>query len=191
MRLFLLILLVSVATPAVAQPATYVIDTESSLLSYTGRHFTGGWTGVSRAVTGMVIVDPADPSSARIELTAPVESFDSGNNSRDSNMLGAVRAHRHPEVRFVSERVRTEGWSRQGTTYSGRWLVDGRMSFHGQTRAVTIPVDVTIAGDAFSGNATFDLTLTDFDVRRPRLLMTPISDSIVMEGRIRAGRVTE
>lgn len=185
----LLLLLSLAAAPLVAaQPTTYVLDTPASTLAYTGSHPAHDWTGTSRQVTGTVRVDPAQPAGAQVEITAPVESFDSGNGSRDSNMLDVVEVEDYPDVRFVSSGLAIETWRATADGYAGRWRVRGQLTFHGQTRAVEIPVDVLVAGTRLEAKAQFPVSLSEFGVRRPRLMFIPVRDEIQMEARLVATR---
>lgn len=171
-----LLLLGPVAAPA--QLVTTRVDARTSEISYAGSSFVHDWEGTSRRVTGTLAVDMARPEASRIEISAPVESFDSGNENRDSNMLDAVEAERYPNVSFVSSQI-TAG---QG----GTWTVRGTLSFHGRTKQIEIPVRVSGQNGVFEGSGTFPISLTEFKVKRPKLLLKPIADEIQVTFTIRA-----
>jgi len=163
---------------ATAQPTTYPIG-EGSTIEYTGRHLTGGWTGTTRSVDGAITFDAGAPDRTRIRVGAPVESFRSGNSSRDSNMFDAVNGSRHPDVRFESGRVTVERWEARNGGWEGRWLVEGTLTFNGVARPIVVPVDVQAPADGpISGSTEFPVLLSDHQVRRPRLLLSPIGDEI-------------
>jgi polyisoprenoid-binding protein YceI len=174
----------AVVTPAVGQSLSGTVIPGESHLSYTGSHPLHEWTGTSRAVSGRLTLDPARPESGRIEIEVPVESFDSGNANRDSNMLDGVDVDRYPRVRFVSERIEGTTWQTTGEGGSGRWQVHGSLTFHGRTRPVTIPVEVDFDGKRLSAKAAFSLKLDEFGVKRPKLLLRPISNEIRLEGQL-------
>lgn len=163
------------------------IDTQESQLSYTGDHFLHGWTGISRSVTGSVQLDVANPATARIEISAPVESFDSGNDNRDSNMMDVVDIDRYPTVRFVSDRIEVSSWQSAAEKYTGRWIVHGQLTFHGRTHPVVIPTDVEFDGKTLRSTGAFSIELDQYDVKRPRLLLRAISNEINLEGKLVAG----
>lgn len=163
---------------AAAQSVTTRIDTESSVIAYTGRSVLHGFTGVSHGVTGSLIIDMANPHDSRIEIVAPVQSFDSGNRNRDSDMLDAVDVNDYPDVRFVSTQVAPAG--------EGIWNVKGTLTFHGVTRPIEVPVQVAAHEGAFEAQGHFEVSLTEYGVRRPRLMLIPISDVIEVEFTIRA-----
>jgi len=166
------------SSPATAQPGTYPIG-DGSAIEYTGRHLTGGWTGASRSVDGAISFDVASPEQTRIRVSAPVESFRSGNSSRDSNMFDAVNGSQHPHVLFESGRVTVDRWEARNGGWEGRWLVEGTLTFNGVASTIIVPVDVQApAAGPISGSTEFPVLLSDHQVRRPRLLLSPIADEI-------------
>lgn len=169
-----------------AQPAERAVNTTESTLSYTGHHTLHSWTGVSSSVGGTLFVDPASPAESRIAIVVPVESFDSENSKRDSNMLDLVDADQFPEVRFTSDEIVVESWQETDTGYQGNWKVSGILSFHGLDYRIEIPAAVTINGSTFEAQSSFPVSLSQFEVHRPKLLLIRISDTIDLSGVIRA-----
>jgi polyisoprenoid-binding protein YceI len=182
----LALLLILTSVVAIAQPVQFTIDTQRSTLSYTGDHRMHGWTGVSNAVNGTLLIDLEQPASSRIEIVVPVESFDSGNSNRDSNMLDTVESDKYPDVQFVSEEIVVDQWDKTTDGYSGTWRVKGQLTFHGQTQPVEIPVIVKGGNGSFEATGEFNISLKAFGVRRPKLLLMPISDEILLAGEIYA-----
>ncbi len=169
-----------------AQPITVAVDSTESVLQYHGHHPLHGWTGTSRSVHGTLRLDLDDPSRSSVTIRVPVASFDSGNSNRDANMLDAVEADRYPEVVFESSAISVQRWERTASGYEGNWTVGGNLTFHGETHPVTIPVTVRIEGNRFEATGAFSIALSQFKVRRPKLLLWSIRDTIDLEGTIRA-----
>ena len=169
---------------AQAQRVEVVLDTTESVIHYTGSHPLHSWRGSSHRIGGTLRIDPAAPAQSRVELHVPVASFDSGNSNRDSNMLDVVEVERYPDVRFTATQIVPETWTETGDGYEGTWQVTGDVSFHGQTHPVTLPVAVTVRGDAFEATGTFTLSLDRYDVRRPKLMLMSIRDELELESRI-------
>lgn len=174
------------ALPARAQATVFAVDAARSTLAYTGHHPAHSWTGTSREVSGALTLDPGAPAQARIEVRVPVQSFDSGNATRDAKMLRLVEAASYPAVTFVSEAVVVEAWTKTETGYAGAWRVRGRLTFHGQTHPVEIPATVRIEGGQLKAEGTFSVSLKQFQIDRPRLLFVPVKEFIDLEGTIRA-----
>lgn len=171
---------------AVAQPVSVSVDTENSVIHYTGHHRLHDWRGTSNAVEGTLTLDLQNPEQSRVEIEVPVVSFDSGNGNRDSNMLDIVEVDQYPTVRFVSDAVTSETWSATDDGWQGTWQVEGQLTFHGQTHPLTMPVDVVIRGDSLTAQSTFEVSLERYDVDRPKLLFMPIGSTIDLEATLRA-----
>ena len=88
------------------------------------------------AVEGEIVVDPAQPERSRVAVRVPLRSLESGDSARTETLLSDdfFDARRHPEMRFVSERV--------ARGPQGGWLVSGGLTIRGVTRTVTVPVEL-------------------------------------------------
>ncbi len=160
---------------ALGQEAEWAVDRTRSQIVYRGSHPAHSWEGVSRDVRGSIRFDPARPNGMQVRIWAPVESFSSGNDNRDSNMLDVLEADRYPEVRFVSDSASVLFWDGR----RGRWRLAGQLDFHGRRRLLVVSVEMTFE-DAATLRATgaFRISLREFEVRRPRLLLVPIRDEL-------------
>jgi polyisoprenoid-binding protein YceI len=135
----------SVVALTVPVAGTYRLDTDKSLVRYSGKHRFG--TGTVHATfklkSGDVLV--ADPLAfSSVDLTVDANSFASNSPKRDkdvrSKMLLDVATH--PDINFSSKRLREEGDS---------WIVAGEVTTHGQTLPVEVTIDrVTQDGDAIT-----------------------------------------
>lgn len=162
-----LVVLVSVAA-APASAKVYAAKRGESTISYHMVHKLHEFTGVSRDYTCMVDL-PADTTKARVYVKAPVVSFNSGNSSRDGNMLIYTEAAKYPNIEFVSDSVRSEG---------GMWNVHGKLTFHGVRRPVAFNVRPEIGGGHVRIRSDFKVLLSEFNVERPRLFMVPVEDTV-------------
>jgi len=186
----LLFLSVLPAGPAHAQrtDVDVTVDSTRSLIDYTGSAVAHDWTGTGRVVTGRLQLDLATPDSSRVDLQAPVASFDSGNSRRDRKMRQVTEAETHPMVRFQSTEIRPEQWGRSSDGYAGIWQATGNLTFHGRTHPVDAVVEVRVTPDSAYARAQFPVSLTRFDVERPELLWVPIADTIRIDARIVGAR---
>lgn len=110
--------------------------------------------------------------------TAPVANFDSSNRRRDAKMQRTVESKRYPTVRFTADRIDVTTWAAEGDTAASTWRVHGELAFHGQTHPLTVPADVQVRGGRLTAQARFPVSLTRYDVDRPRLLFISIGDTI-------------
>jgi polyisoprenoid-binding protein YceI len=157
------------AVPAPAKVHTAL--KEESTLSYTLIHKMHEITGVSKNFKCLVDLG-SDTSKARIYVKAPVAEFNSGNSSRDANMLEVLEATKYPHVEFLSDSVRREG--REGRD----WRVFGRLTFHGVKRPVNFTVAPQISGNKVRIRGGFKVSLTEFKIERPKLLLIPVEDDL-------------
>jgi polyisoprenoid-binding protein YceI len=168
-------------------PTEMRVDSSASKIDYTGSAPMHDWTGTSRDVRGRLAVAPAAPESSRVVIEAPVASFDSGNDRRDRKMRKVTDASRHPTVRFEAREIRPKQWGRAGGGgWAGTWAVQGALTFHGRTHPVEATVNVHATEDSVRARARFPVSLTRFEVDRPKLLWVPIGDTIRIDARILA-----
>jgi polyisoprenoid-binding protein YceI len=154
-----------------AQAKVYTALKDESTLSYHLIHKMHEITGVSKNFKCLVDLG-ADTSKARIYVKGAVAEFNSGNSSRDANMLEVLEATKYPYVEFLSDSVRREG---------AEWRVFGRLTFHGVKRPVHFKVSPRIFGNKVRVQGAFKVSLTEFKIERPKLLMIPVEDDLEIE----------
>jgi polyisoprenoid-binding protein YceI len=106
--------------------------------------------------------------SGRVE--APVSSLRSGNPLEDAELQRRVDARRFPTiVGEVRNAVALD---------AGRFRVQGDVTFHGVTRAVTGELSLTLDGDRLriDGEEVFDVR--EFGVKPPRILMLRVEPEV-------------
>ena len=77
------------------------VQTISSEISYEASHVVHDWSGTSKQVQGIIILEDSVP--ARMAIVASVASFDSKNESRDAHALEVLEALLFPKVSFYSD----------------------------------------------------------------------------------------
>ena len=169
-----LLLAVCLLTGIPAQAKIYTALKDESALSYHLVHKMHEVTGVSRNFKCVVDL-AADSSKSRVYVKTAVSEFVSGNSSRDANMLEVLEATKYPYVEFMSDSVRREG--REGAD----WRVYGRLTFHGVKKPLNFTVKPLVSGNKVRVKGAFKISLTEFKVERPRLLMIPVEDDLEIE----------
>ena len=168
--------LVTLAVPGLyAQATTFRIDPARSTVVYEMSHPAHSFSGTSRQVSGTVTTNAAGVITAAT-VSAPVQSFSSGNRSRDSNMIEATEAYIHRNVTF-----QLTGLTMLATpTAEANATAEGTLTFHGVRQTVRVPVLVqrSGSGDDLRVRGAFDVTLSQFRVSPPRLLGVPVRDQI-------------
>lgn len=133
-RLFVPCLLLALAcTPVAAQPVQYALDPVHTRVMLDIEH-----AGLSKAIgtvsgsQGTLVFDPADWSSARVEVSVPLARVDFG----DDRWNRAVRARnlldteRHPAATFISNRIEP-----RDATHA---IVHGTLTLRGVSREVAL-----------------------------------------------------
>lgn len=170
-----LMILFFLAGTASAQ-TVYKVAPKASTVTYHMDHPMHSWDGVSHSATGAVsLADDGKPVS--VQITIPVQSFDSGNGSRDSHMAETTESYIYKNVTFKSTSI-TPGATSGGTQV---WNVTGTLTFHGVTKPVSAVTRVTMEGGKLHAIGDFDLTLTEFGIKLPKLMMVPVKDHLGMK----------
>lgn len=147
---------------------------DESVISYHMVHKMHEFTGVSKKFRCAVDLPP-DTLQARIYVKAGIVEFNSGNSSRDGNMLEVTEAAKYPFVEFASDSVRKGGVDADGRQL---WRVFGRLAFHGVKKPVNFLVRPEIGGGKVRVRGEFDVSLTEFKIERPSLLLIPVDDAL-------------
>ena len=155
---------------------TWEIDTENSHIKYTGEHRLHSWTGKTSEIDFKM---PCNGDFCTLEISAPLESFDSGNDGRDSNMLYYTESLLYPNVTFVSDYFSFSGY------FDEEMEITGKLTFHGVTKEITVKVILYENSFGTWGQCDFDISLSSFDVERPTLLLTRITDKISLTSKLK------
>ncbi len=122
----------SKAGTSVSAPSTWKIDPTHSELSFTIRHMVSKVRGQFDAWSGTIIADPADWSTASVEVVAQTSTIDTNNESRDADLRSDNHfdADANPTVTFRSTKV---------TRFAGDSVtVAGNLTMHGITRPIVL-----------------------------------------------------
>ncbi len=181
LRLAFLSAVLLFAASASAQ-TSFAIDTAHSAIVYSMSHPAHDWTGTSRAVTGTLTVQNGAVTGGRAQ--ARVQSFDSGNRSRDSHMAEVTESYIYHDVTFVARVVTMLPAAQQ--TAERNATVAGQLTFHNVTRPVTVPVRIDVVGREAHLAGDFEVTITEFGMERPSLLGIRTRDWIGLHLDLRA-----
>ncbi len=104
-----------------------------------------------------------------VRFAADVTTFDSGNSSRDAHALEVVEALLYPEVSFQSSDIENA---------DDELRVSGALSFHGVTKNISFSAKKKIVGSKLIVEGDTNISLTEFKVERPALLMIRVNDAL-------------
>jgi polyisoprenoid-binding protein YceI len=181
--LFALCVLVLNLSAAIAAEQ-YVLDPAHSQLTFSVRQYVSVVTGRFRDFSGTVVFDSAQPERSKVEATILVKSIDTGIGARDHHLLAAdfFDAEKYPTITFKSNSVQL--------TNERVAEVRGDLTMHGQTRPVTIQVELPSPAknnrDTLSWKVTGLLNRSEFGLKwNPVIEATSgISDEIEIRMRM-------
>lgn len=127
--------LLAACLPALAEPARYALDPVHTRVQFAIDH-----AGFSKAIgtvsgsTGTLLFDPDDWSSARVEVSIPIDRIDLGDAKWNQATLARnlLDGERHPVATFVSTRIEPID--------AQRAIVHGDLTLRGETREVALQV---------------------------------------------------
>jgi len=124
---------------------TWDIDATHSTVGFSVRHMmVSKVRGYFREFSGE-IVTAADPTQSAVSATIELGSIDTRQEQRDAHIRSAdfFDVENHPQMTFRSTAVRTDG---------ADWVVDGELSLKGNTKPVTLTLELNGFGpDAYGG----------------------------------------
>ena len=119
---------------------TYVIDASHSSVDFSIRHLVGRTKGRFGDFSGTISYDAAKPAASSFSGTIQVKSIDTGNERRDGHLQSPdfFAAKEYPTITFESTEVTSAG--------ENTLSVKGKLTMHGTTKEVTLPVEILGTG---------------------------------------------
>jgi polyisoprenoid-binding protein YceI len=153
----LLFLLLVLPTEGPAEPLRFRVLPEASELGFHATSRFANADGRFARFGGEALVDPADLTTARVSISVEAASIDTGIRRRDNHLRSEDFLHvdRFPTISFVSTRV--EG-GRQ------RLALGGRLTLRGVTKEITVPIEVSVAGDRLEARGQLDINRSDYGI---------------------------
>ncbi len=144
----LVLVMLAGSAPARAESLRFRIQPEASEITFRATSRLMNAEGHFGRFSGDVVADPAGPTGARITLTIDAASLETGIEMRDKHLRSAdfFDIERFPTIAFQSVRVEAAG---------RRATVMGRLTLHGVTREIAVPVDVQITETALVASGEF------------------------------------
>jgi polyisoprenoid-binding protein YceI len=158
------------AHPGWSKAKTFQSIEDESTLSYSVSHpMKKNITGEIRDFTCKVSLLPAKALS-KMKVSAAI-LFDGKNADEDSKASEMLEAGKYPKVEFVSKSVKREG---EG------YRVFGNLTFHGRTKPIDFLILPRFYQDKVQVTGGFDVKLSDFDVKRPKVMFVPVDDKLTI-----------
>lgn len=146
------------------------IDSNSSFIKYSGNHFLHNWDAQNDEISGLLNIE--NGTIDNVGVIAKVKDFNSGNSSLDSNAMRVVEALKYPNVIFRSSLIEQN---------DDRVYLEGVLEFHGIKQNLKVEGNIESLEDQIKINMDFIIKLSDFEIKRPSLLLRKVEDEILVE----------
>ena len=167
--LFTTVIFFAVGLISIAQTKKLEADKKDSFIKYKLTHPLHEVEATSKDAYCVIEADVQNKEIKSVFVQVDVTSFDSGNSNRDSHAMEVIDALTYPAATFKSSSI-----SQNGDNLD----VSGKLTFHGITKEIIIPVKLTWSKDKLVTEGSFDISLTEFHIERPSLLMIPVKDKL-------------
>src|SRR5580698_1160400 len=137
---------------------TWTIDPVHSEVSFVVRHMMVSKVRGRFDKFEGTIVTAADPLQSSVNATVDLSSVNTGEPNRDNHIRSAdfFEVESHPTMTFQSTGVRRDG---------DNFLLDGNLTIHGNTRPVTLKLEVNGYGGTRAGfSASGEINRNDFGI---------------------------
>ncbi len=173
--------------PLMASAAdTYTVDPVHSAVVFKVKHANAStaW-GRFNDISGSFTLDPEHPTMSKLNFTVKVDSVDTNNATRDSHLKGPdfFNAAQYPEITFTSKEVQKAPDSPHA------YKVSGTLSFHGETKPLTITLVSVGSGKDMRGNLIagidthFAIKQSDFGIaEKPGAIGDKVTVFVSIEG---------
>ena len=142
---------------------------ENSLITYFGVHYLHKWEGSTSDVKGVVSYDK-NIDQYECSISVPLNTFSSGNDNRDSNMLVYCRALDFPNINFQSTSIKVNESTLE---------IEGKIEFAGEEKEIKTNAKLnSLDNNLFAIEGELDILLSEFKVERPSLLFVEIEDLV-------------
>lgn len=161
----------------------------ASVVTYQARDQQGEIIGRAPVAELDLELDLTDLTRSSVRVAIEPDRFDSGSWIRDTNARRALfETADYPVITFTSTRIEPlENTGAQPTSATLR--VTGDVTVREVTREISAPVEVRLRDDHFEATGSFAVSLSDFELPRPRFLWLVVEDEVRVSFDIR-GQVT-
>jgi polyisoprenoid-binding protein YceI len=159
-RALLSVLVLSLATPALAGPADpWTIDPAKSRIAFSVEQLGKLLSGRIGTWTGTIVLEPGDLAAARIDIRMTMATATAGTKDVDDVMLGPnfLDVAHAAEARFTSTSV-----SRRGDDY----VAQGKLTIRDVTRDAVLPFSLNIQDGHATASGRLTIKRLDYGVGR-------------------------
>jgi polyisoprenoid-binding protein YceI len=164
----------AIAIAAHAEKQTVDLDPEATRVTFSLGATMHTVQGSAQLEEGRLQLDgEAKTLSGRVVIDS--RSLETGNKGRDRKMHAEVlESERFPEIVLVPERF--EGTL--ATDGPSRLTIYGALTIHGQTHGVTLPAEVTLAGERLTARLTLAVPFVEWGMKDPSTFVLRVAKTV-------------
>jgi polyisoprenoid-binding protein YceI len=153
-----------------ADAVRFRVQAEASDVTFKATSRLMNADGRFQRVAGEITVDPKDLTTAKVALSVEASSIETGIAMRDNHLRSEdfLDVKQFPRLTFESDRVQADG--RRATVF-------GRLTVHGVTRDIAVPVDVDLSESALVATGEFVINRRDYGIVYQSIL-NPIGNEV-------------
>jgi polyisoprenoid-binding protein YceI len=162
------------AATSVAQELAFELDPAQSHIDFVLAAVAHTVHGAFHLKNGFLRFD-AQNGGASGQLIVDATTGESGNQGRDRKMHQQVlESATYPDITFQPQRV----IGKIPATGASPMEIQGQMTMHGQTHAMTVAGPVQINGDRISADLRFVVPYQQWGMKNPSVLLLRVSDKV-------------
>ncbi|HKI45221.1 MAG TPA: YceI family protein [Balneolales bacterium] len=160
----------------------YSILADSSSFTVNGNSTLHHWSAKAGPVDGYFVLPDAiwsnssssDVSFSEGQVDVKSKSIDSGEGGMNKKIYGAIDVKKYPDIQYSLENAKVTSERDSSGIALLQLQTSGKLTIHGVTNEVTIPVKAAVSGSKIVFTGAKDLKMTDFKINPPTALFGTI-----------------
>ena len=170
-RLIIVFLLTSLyASSQQKTQENWTLSTDQSYISYEGKHLLHEWSGTSKKVKGVLIMENNNP--VKIAIISAIKDFDSGNSSRDSHAMEILETLLFPDVSFFGDTF---------TKKSEIFNIVGKIKLHSIEKKINVSGEWKETNKKIILKGNFRVKPSDFEINLPDFMLVKMENNLDIE----------
>jgi len=148
----------------------WILSKDQSYISYEGKHILHEWSGTSKNVKGVLIMEKNQP--IKTAIISAIKDFDSGNSSRDSHAMEILETLLFPDVSFFGDTFTIGG---------ERFNILGKIKFHSIEKNINVSGDWKETNEKIMLKGNFKIKPSDFEIKLPDFMLVKMENNLDIE----------
>ena len=169
-----------------SETQTYVVVPRLSSVTFDVSAQMHDVHGTGNRFSGTISGDPADITTAKIDLKLDPKSFDTQNEKRDKDLRDkCMEVARYPFIEFTSQSIQAD----QKELKPGQMqkaTIEGTLKMHGLEKKVSVPVNLQLLEDTLTADGEMAVVLDEWKILRPKVLFVQLQNDVKIKFKVGA-----